>query len=246
MRRYIVAGLLICMFWAGGIAISEESAPASPAKEISVKISTPKAEPQKPESPKAESPKVIKLLQPQTDKGIPLMTALKNRRTGREFSDRKLSIQVLSNLLWAAFGVNRPGTGYRTAPSAVNWQEMDIYVALPEGLYLYDANTSVLGQVLPNDIRALTGKQLFVKDAPVNLIYVADLSKMGRSGAEEKNFYSAADAGFISENVYLFCASEGLSTVVRGLVDREGLAKAMNLRPEQKIILAQTVGYPKK
>jgi len=258
MRRVVIAvsGLLVCLFLACALSSAEEpssavstmTVPARPESATPVAVSTKtvyqKVAPAKAQ-PKA-SPKVIKLLPPQTEIGRPLMTALKYRRTSREFDGRELPAQVLSNLLWAAFGVNRPGTGYRTAPSAVNWQEIDIYVAMPGGLYLYDANTSVLMQVLPADIRALTGKQQFVKDAPLNLIYVADLSKMGRSNDADKNFYSAADTGFISENVYLFCASEGLSTVVRGLFDRDGLSRVMNLRPEQKIILTQTVGYPKK
>ncbi|MBS1125591.1 MAG: nitroreductase [Nitrospirae bacterium] len=183
---------------------------------------------------------------PQTDSGRPLMQVLKERSTSRSFSARKLPLQVLSNLLWAAFGVNRPESGHRTAPSAKDRQEIDIYVAMAEGLYVYEAKTHVLQPVLAVDIRAMTGRQSFVADAPVNLVYVADLGRMGKVSKEEQDLYSAADTGFISENVYLFCASEGLATVVRGSVDRETLAKAMRLRPDQKIILAQTVGYPKK
>jgi SagB-type dehydrogenase family enzyme len=136
--------------------------------------------------------------------------------------------------------------GKRTAPSAKNWQEIDIYVAMAEGLYVYEAKTHVLQPVLAGDIRAMTGRQSFAADAPVNLVYVADLGRMGKASKEEQEIYSAADTGFISENVYLFCASEGLATVVRGSVDRETLAKAMRLRADQKIILAQTVGYPKR
>jgi len=183
---------------------------------------------------------------PQTESGRPLMQVLKERSTSRSFSARKLPPQVLSNLLWAAFGVNRPESGHRTAPSAKDRQEIDIYVAMAEGLYVYEAKTHVLQPVLAVDIRAMTGRQSFVADAPVNLVYVADLGRMGKVSKEEQDLYSAADTGFISENVYLFCASEGLATVVRGSVDRETLAKAMRLRPDQKIILAQTVGYPKK
>ena len=193
-----------------------------------------------------EEIKPIPLLKPQLDIGRPLMQVLKDRSSSRSFSTEKLPIQVLSNLLWAAFGINRPGEGHRTAPSARNWQEIDIYVAMAEGLYLYDAKNHVLNPVLLKDMRALAGKQEFVKDAPVNLIYVADFSKMGNTSEEDKKLYSAADTGFISQNVYLFCASEGLATVVRGSIDREALAKAMKLRSDQKIILAQTIGYPKK
>jgi SagB-type dehydrogenase family enzyme len=189
--------------------------------------------------------KPIELLKPQMDGGMPLMQALKARKSSREFSNEKLPLQVLSNMLWAAWGINRPD-GKRTAPSAMNLQEIDVYVALEEGLYLYDAKENILKPVLPKDIRAMTGGQPFVKDAPVNLIYVADYSRMGRVSAKDKAFYSAANTGFISQNVYLFCASEGLVTVVRAYMDKNALAKVMKLRPNQKIILAQTVGYPKK
>lgn len=186
----------------------------------------------------------IQLPPPQMAGGKPLMQALKDRATSRSFSSEKLPIQTLSNLLWAAFGINRPESGKRTAPSALNRQEIDIYIALPEGLYLYAAKEHALTRILNEDIRALTGLQPFVQDAPVNLVYVADLSKTGSAGQQGNDLYTAADAGFISQNVYLFCASEGLATVVRGSVDREKLANAMKLRQDQKIILAQTVGYP--
>ncbi len=149
-------------------------------------------------------------------------------------------------MLWAACGINRPETGKRTTPSAMNRQSIDVYVATAEGLFLYDAKWHTLKPILNHDIRALTGKQSFVAEAPVTLIYVADFKKMGDIKDEEKNFYSATNAGFISENVYLYCASEGLATVVRGSIDRESLAKAMKLGDNQKIILAQTVGYPKE
>jgi nitroreductase len=186
----------------------------------------------------------ILLPEPETDGGKPLMQALSERQTMRSYSSEALPQQVLSNLLWAAFGINRPGSGKRTAPSALNWQEIGIYVSLAEGLFLYHAGEHALHPVLSEDIRAATGLQGFVKDAPVNLVFVADYSRMGDASQEDKDFYSAADTGFISQNVYLFCASAGLATVVRGLVDRPALHETMGLRPDQKIILAQTVGYP--
>ena len=193
----------------------------------------------------AQAPGPVELPKPQTEGGKPLMQALKERQSGRQFSPEKLSPQVLSNLLWAAFGVNRPD-GKRTAPSAMNLQEIDLYLAMADGLYLYDAKAHRLQPVLAEDIRAKTGKQEFVAVAPVNLIYVADAAKMGKASPEDQVFYSAADTGFIAQNVYLYCASEGLTTVVRGMVDRPALAQAMKLRPEQRIILAQTVGHAKK
>ncbi len=194
----------------------------------------------------AQELKPIQLLEPQMDIGRPLMQVLKDRSSSRAFGTDTLPLQVLSNMLWAASGVNRPDSGKRTAPSAVNWQEIDIYVATADGLYLYNVKEHTLAPVLAEDIRAMTGRQSYVKEAPVNLIYVADFSRMSRGTEEDKVFYSAADTGFISQNVYLYCASEGLATVVRGSVDKPTLAKAMKLRPDQRVILAQSVGYPKK
>jgi len=188
----------------------------------------------------------IKLLPPRFDSGRPLMTVLKERQSSREYSPEKLPLRVLSDLLWAAWGVNRPESGKRTAPSASNMQEIDVYVATADGLYLYNAREHLLEPVLKADLRAQTGKQEFVKDAPVNLIFVADYSKMGNRSDEDKRFISGADTGFISQNVYLYCASEGLATVVRGMVDKPELEKAMKLGPNQKLVFAQTVGYPKK
>lgn len=193
-----------------------------------------------------DAQKPVPLPKPQTGGGKPLMQALKDRNSSRSFRAEKLPLQVLSNLLWAASGINRPDSGKRTAPSARNWQEIDIYVAFAEGLYLYEAKGHLLQPVLPDDIRGLTGVQAFVKEAPVNLVYVADTSRMSGASPEDRDLYAGADTGFISENVYLFCASEGLATVVRGSIDRPTLARAMKLRPDQKIMLGQTIGYPKQ
>jgi len=194
----------------------------------------------------AQQTEDITLLKPETESGKLLMQALLLRQSSREFSSEKLPLQVLSNLFWAANGVNRPDSGKHTAPTASNVQNIDIYAAMPEGLYLYDPAGNILKLILKEDVRPDTGKQDFVKEVPLNLIYVADLSKFKRGTDEDKLFYSAAHVGFISQNVYLYCASEGLATVVRGMVDKETMAKKMNLRPDQRIILTQSVGYPKK
>lgn len=192
------------------------------------------------------SPALINLPKPQTDGGKPLMQALRERRTTRDFSDRKLPLQVLSDLLWSAFGVNRPDSGRRTAPSAYNQQEIDIYMVLPEGIYLYEPKTHGIKPVANEDFRALTGSQDFVAVAPVNFVYVADYSRMGRIKTDtDKDLYSAIDTGLIVQNVYLYCASEGLATVTHVAGQGKTLRKAMKLRPDQKIILAQTIGYEK-
>lgn len=185
----------------------------------------------------------VQLPSPRTEGGKPLMEVLRDRMSARAFGEGSLPAQTLSNLLWAAFGINRPD-GRRTAPSARNWQEIEVFVGTAEALFLWDPKGNTLNRIVEKDVRALTGTQAFVKDASVNLVYVADYAKVGGGGAE-KDLLVGADAGFISQNVYLFCASEGLVTVVRASIDRETLGKEMKLRPEQKIVLAQSVGWPK-
>jgi nitroreductase len=182
---------------------------------------------------------------PQTDGGKPLMQALGLRATSRAFAPDPISPQTLANLLWAAWGINRPADGKRTAPSARNWQEIDLIVVRADGTFLYDAASNRLLPVAAGDNRALTGVQSFVKDAPLTLLLVADTSRMkGTEKDPEQRQWIWADAGFISQNIYLFCASEGLATGVRALVDRPALAKALGLKDHQVILLAQCVGRP--
>jgi SagB-type dehydrogenase family enzyme len=205
----------------------------------------------------AQDAEVIKLPPPQTEGGKPLMQALKLRQSTRGGfgPDVKLSMQVLSNLLWAADGVNRTG-GHRTAPSAADWQNIDIYVTTADGLFLYDPLQHVLKVISKVDVRATAGldgagamKQDFVKTAPLNLIYIADLAKAqfgGKPMKEVEDSWSFANVGFIAQNVYLYCASEGLACIVRAMVDKDAIAKTLNLRPDQRVILSQTVAHFKK
>ncbi|HUI91488.1 MAG TPA: nitroreductase family protein [Chitinivibrionales bacterium] len=186
----------------------------------------------------------ISLPAPNVTGGKPLMQALKLRQSQRSFGAKKLPVQTVSDLLWAAFGINRPDSGKRTAPSTRNWQEVDIYAIMEDGAYLYDAKANKLKVIAKGDLRKLTGSQKFVVSAPLNLVFTADTAKMKGGAADERQLYMGADVAFISQNVYLFCASEGLGTVVRGSVDRAGLTKALNLPAEKRIIFAQTVGYP--
>ncbi len=186
----------------------------------------------------------IHLPAPQKTGGLPVLEALAKRSTARAFDSRDLSSQQLSTLLWAAFGINRPD-GKRTAPSANNKQASDIYVLLKTGAYIYDAKANTLILTLPEDIRKLGGTQDFVTNAPVTLVFVADFSKMGNASEEAKRNTANINVGYISENVYLYCASEGLVTGARGSVDRKVLGAKLNLQPDQQIILAQSVGCPK-
>jgi len=192
----------------------------------------------------AQELKPVALPTPQTSGGKPLMQVLKERKSVRDFGPELLSRQILSNLLWAAWGINRED-GRRTAPSASNHQEIDVYLIMADGAYVYDAKANTLKPVVQTDLRKLAGTQAYVADAPVNLVYVADTAKLG--GDDAARLATAnADTVFISQNVYLFCASEGLGTVVRASVNRADLGKALNLRAEQRIILAQSVGYAKR
>ena len=187
----------------------------------------------------------IDLPAPQKSGGMPLMDALAKRSTGREYDSRDLSPSQLSSLLWACFGINRPD-GKRTAPSAMDCREADIYVVLKQGAYVYDAKSNKLNLVVAEDLRSLAATQAFATNAPVNLVFVADLAKMGNSAPEDKKTYANIDAGYISQNAYLYCASEGLATGARASVDRKALALKLNLRPDQMIVLGQSVGYAKR
>lgn len=197
-----------------------------------------------PLSAQSSKPPAIRLPPPRTEIGVPLMEALKKRHSSREFSPDPIPPEVLSDLLWAAFGVNRPGPGLRTAPSASDWQEIDIYVATKQGVYLYDAFANRLKPLFSGDIRPSVPIQEYPATAPLILIYVADFNRMTRATDKDRVFYSACDAGFISQDVYLYCASEGINTTVIGLIRRRDLRKALKLNPDQKIILAQPIGYP--
>lgn len=185
----------------------------------------------------------IKLPTPNKSGGKPLMTVLNERKSSRDFSEKIFPNQQLSNLLWAAWGYNRADK--RTAPSSQNKQEMDIYVALASGCYLYDARKNELVLVVKQDLREKTGKQDFVKKAPVNIIFVADKRKMAQQDEQSMLQTAYINTGFISQNIYLYCASEGLATVIRAWVDKAALALAMKLHDQQEIIVCQTVGYPK-
>jgi SagB-type dehydrogenase family enzyme len=185
----------------------------------------------------------LELPAPEKTGGMPLMEVLAKRATVRAFDTTDISLQQLANLLWASFGVNRPD-GKRTAPSANNKQEIDIYVLLKKGAYIYDAQNHNLNLVILEDLRSQATDQRFA-EAPVQLIFVADLAKRGDDSEEGKLRTANMDCGYISQNTYLYCTSEGLATGARGSVKRDALISKLNLRPDQKILLAHSVGYPK-
>ncbi len=186
--------------------------------------------------------KPMALPAPRREGGRPLLSALNLRHSTRAYSSRALSMQTLSDLLWAAFGVNRP-SGDRTAPYWRHIMVIDIYLAMADGVWLYEPKAHELQFYLPDDIRAQTGTQDFVAAAPLNLVYVAHGERMQDLKAEDRRLYSSVDTGFIGQNVYLFCASEGLASVFRGAVDYAKLAEAMKLPDQQFVTFAQTVGY---
>ena len=198
----------------------------------------------------------IVLPRPETAGGKSVLAALKERRTIRSIKEDRLPPQVLSNLLWAAFGVNREQQGPfgqigRTAASASNAQEIDLYVALPEGVYLYDAPAHRLTPVVAGDLRPLAGNRGRGDKAPVRIIFVADIARFAKAGFQEpglwdtevqKSYYNVA-TGLIAGNVYLFAASQGLAAWFHNC-DKPALTRALQLRPDQRVLYAQTVGYP--
>jgi nitroreductase len=192
----------------------------------------------------AETAKPFALPPPRSEGGMPLTNALKLRRSVREYADRPLPPQVLSDLLWSAFGINCP-SGDRTAPYWRHIMVIDVYAAMADGVWAYDPKTHALLPHLPGDIRAQTGVQDFVGTAPLNLIYVAHGERMTDVSSEDRRLYASVDTGFIGQNVYLFCAAEGLATVFRGSIDHPNLARTLRLPDQQFVTFAQTVGYPR-
>lgn len=197
----------------------------------------------RPRPPQGDGESTLALPQPLKQGGLPLMEALALRRSGREFATTALPLPLLSSLLWAAWGSNRPGGG-RTAPSALNAQEIDLYVALPQGAYLYDAAGHSLQRVAAADLRRVTGYQDFVDEAPLDLVFVADHGRMRMVPAGQRESYASVAAGAIAQNVYLFAAANGLATVIRAWIDRSAIADALGLNHDQQVLLSQTVGFP--
>jgi SagB-type dehydrogenase family enzyme len=191
----------------------------------------------------AQASGVIALPEPKKTGGMPLFDALNQRQSLRSFTGQKIDMQTLSNILWAAYGVNRPD-GKRTVPVARNWNEYDIYVVMADGWYIYEPGKHELNKKSSDDRREYAGRQDFVHTAPLTLIYVADYERMPGATDEVRDFYSAVNLGYISQNVYLCCASEGLGTCVLGQVDRDKISEVFNLRPGQRVVLSQVIGYP--
>ena len=197
-----------------------------------------------PKPASGDSEPVVALPPAEMTGGLPLMDALRMRHSERSFLPRALAPQMLSNLLWAACGVNRSAVGGRTAPSAMNAQEVDVYLAMPQGLYRYDAQHHGLQRTVDKDVRRATGYQDFVDDAPLDLIFVANHARMKLVPVAQREVYAAVAAGAMAQNIALYCASAGLVGVVRAWFDRNALTQAMGLGPDEQILLSQTVGFP--
>ena len=197
----------------------------------------------KPHAPSGNAAGAISLPPALTTGGMPLMQALAKRHSAREFATTELPLPLLSNLLWAANGINR-ADGHHTAPSAMNAQEIDIYVALPAGAYLYDPTAHALQLTAGSDVRRVTGYQDFVDQAPLDLVYVADHGRMTLIPVASRESFASAAAGAITQNVYLFAAGNGLSTVIRAWINRDAIADALGLGHDQQVLLSQTVGFP--
>jgi hypothetical protein len=198
----------------------------------------------KPQPASGDATQSMALPDAQRRGGLPLFEALRQRQSQREFAPEPLSPQQLSDLLWAAAGINRPELGGRTAPSALNAQEVIVYAAMASGLYRYDPAGHALQHVAATDVRRVTGYQDFVDTAPLDLVFVADHTRMKLVPAAQREAYAFTAAGAMAQNVYLCCASSGLATVIRAWFDHRALAQAMGLSPDEQLLLAQTVGRP--
>lgn len=183
----------------------------------------------------------IELPTPRKTGGMPLLDALSTRKTTRVYSSRMLDAQTLSSLLWAAFGISRED-GRRTAPSALNSQEIQIYVILEGGIYVYEPKEHALERKLAGDYRKLAGTQSYAQSVPVSFVYVADLEK-SLTSPESSESYACVDCGFIGQNVYLFAAANGLSSAFRGSIDRSAIAETLKLKASQRVLYGQSIGY---
>ncbi len=192
-----------------------------------------------------EAQEIRKLPEPKKSGGMRLMKALNQRHSSREFANKEISDQMFSNLLWAAFGINRSESGKRTAPSSHNVQDIQIYAATRDGAFLYIPEKNALKEITNKDLRAKMGKQDFVKNASVNLVYVSDFSKYSEGSKQQHMVTAGTHCGFIGQNVYLFCASEGLNVVFRGWIDKELIKQTLNLKEDQHVMYSQSVGFPK-
>ena len=191
-----------------------------------------------------ETQGVIKLNEPDKSAGKSLMQALSERKSVREFNGKEIGLNELSNLLWAANGINRPKEGKRTAPSALNSQDVDIYVCMKDGAYLYDAKGGILKKVSDEDLRpAVAGSQTFVLQAPVSLVLVSDISRFPGDDKAVNQMMGAMDAGIVSQNISLYCASTGLATVPRASMDKDSLKKSLKLSDTQIPLMNHPVGY---
>lgn len=198
----------------------------------------------RPQPSLGDAPRRIELPAPVREGGLPLMQALGQRRSSRDFRGDPLTMQTMSDLLWAAGGVNREGDG-RTTPSALNAREIVVYVALPQGAYRYEPTSHALTLAAGADLRRVTGYQDFVDEAPMDLVFVADHARMALVPAQQREAFAYVAAGAAAQNVYLYCASSGLSAVLRAWIDREAIAQALGLSMGEQVLLSQTVGYPK-
>ena len=194
----------------------------------------------------AQNLTTIKLNSPNKDRGTSIMQALDNRHSTRNFSTEKLSLQDLSDLLWAANGANRPD-GRRTAPTARNDQDIDLYAIMEEGVYIYDAKINELKPVVSGDFRSIVAdNQIAMKEAPIFLLIVSDISRFKGMDIEEQKRLGALDAGIVSQNINLFASGCGLVTVSRGYMNKEELIKVLKLSATQIPMLNNPVGYPKE
>jgi len=186
---------------------------------------------------------IITLPKPKLDETKSLVFALENRKSTREFLDSTISPQIISNLLWAANGINRQEDTMRTAPSVMNWQEVELVIVKSDGAYIYQPETNSLKLLNKNDVRADMGLHKFFSNASIVLIYVGNYEKMGSMDEEYKEYFSNIDAAFVSQNAYLYCASENLATVIIGTIDKVKIQEKLKLPDTYKVIMSQPIGY---
>ena len=194
----------------------------------------------------AQDSKNITLNAPSKQRGTDIMETFAKRQSYRSYSTKELSLQDLSDVLWAANGINRPAKGMRTAASAMNFQDIDIYVCTKDGAYFYDPKGNKLNLIIAEDLRkVVAGGQDYVLDAPVSLVLVSDFSKMNNGNSEQCHLFGALDAGIVSQNISIICAGLGLATIPRASMDKVTLSKKLKLKTNQVLYLNHPIGFTK-
>lgn len=236
MKKVLILTVALLLAFGGAQAQKKTSSKKVPSQNVNSNLT--------PDGDVISLPTLETINLPMSSEGLhaPLLEAFKLRATHRDIREEEIPMELVSSLLWSAYGINRPEEGKRVVPSAINAQEYDIYLFTREGIYLYNAEKNNLEMKVKGDYREKISQQKFFAIAPISIVMVANYDRMKKfKQTEDRDFYAAVDAGYISQNIYLFCASADLSTVACGGINRDEIHKMLDIT-NGRAMLAHPVG----